>query len=416
MTKKNLIIVIILLTIIDLVAAGWYMSRRIEASGKSQDLFDQRDSTDVVAMADTLITSSQPDVFDKLQHNTYYFISNSPAIAGDESTYYTSTKHVKVMWPKAVNGNDDLEELNKELIRKAFDNSQSQMKDARYLYLNSPSFNKPLDDDEYHTQVKAPRVHPVYGNVSQVMVYPYMTSLRLLVMKVDKQEYNGSTTVENSTTIHYDRQTQRVLSRVDILLTDMDKESKLLKLINGKIDDLNKGRGDDRRLQHALNVPADICCSKTGILFQFKHGAIANSPVEIQLDYDKLKPFMTKDFEQLVDNNGQYKLYKDIPKAEPINQASRVDKPKPATAVSASDNKSTSYGKSYKKSYRKNYRRSYRNGYKRSYRNGYGKGSYKGSRSSVKQGQTSRKKYSGAKRRFGHYGRAGRGHWSHRQR
>ena len=37
MTKKNLIIVIILLSVIDLVAAGWYMSRRIEAGGFSVD-------------------------------------------------------------------------------------------------------------------------------------------------------------------------------------------------------------------------------------------------------------------------------------------------------------------------------------------------------------------------------------------
>ena len=34
MTKRNLIIVIILLSVIDLVAAGWYVSRLIESSGK----------------------------------------------------------------------------------------------------------------------------------------------------------------------------------------------------------------------------------------------------------------------------------------------------------------------------------------------------------------------------------------------
>ena len=38
MTKRNLIITIILLSFIDLVAAGWYMSRRIEASGNNATL------------------------------------------------------------------------------------------------------------------------------------------------------------------------------------------------------------------------------------------------------------------------------------------------------------------------------------------------------------------------------------------
>ena len=108
MTKRNLIIVIILLSVIDLVAAGWYMSRRIEASGRSQNLFEQRDSTEVIAMADTVTNASQADVFDKEQHNTYYFIANTPSIPGDNSSRYASIKHVKVRWPKKINGDDEL--------------------------------------------------------------------------------------------------------------------------------------------------------------------------------------------------------------------------------------------------------------------------------------------------------------------
>ena len=379
MTKKNLIITIILLAVIDLLAAGWYMSRRIEASGKSQSLFDQRDSTEVIAMADTVTSASQADVFDKEQHNTYYFIANSPNIHGDETSYYTSIKHVKVRWPKKINGNDLPEELNKELIRKAFGNSQSQLKDARYMYLNTPSFNKPIGSD-YHTLSKAPRIYPVYGNVSQVMVYPYMTSQRLLVMEIDKVEYNGNTTLENTTYVHYDRQNQRLLSRVDILMTDVEKETKLLKTINKKIDELNRGRGEDKQLQHALNVPAEICCRKNGILFQFKQGTISSSPIDIMIDYDKVKDFLTKDFELLVDNNDSYWVYKQKPEAEPINP-SRVTKPavqntlaKPVVTKPVTN------------------------------------------KHEVTPKQTKKTRYNGAKRKSGHYGRAGKRHWSRRRR
>ena len=373
MTKKNLIITIILLTVIDLLAAGWYMSRRIEASGKSQSFFDQRDSTEVIAMADTVTSASQADVFDKEQHNTYYFIANSPNIHGDETSYYTSTKHVKVRWPQKVNGSDLPEELNKELIRKAFGNSQSQMKDARYMYLNTPSFNKPIGSD-YHALTKAPRVYPVYGNVSQVMVYPYMTSQRLLVMEIDKVEYNGNTTLDNTTYVHYDRLNQHVLSRVDILMTDVDKETKLLKTINKKIDELNRGRGEDRQLQHALNVPAEICCRKNGILFQFKQGTIASSPIDIMMDYDKLKDFFTKDFELLVDNNDNYWVYKEKPQAEPINP-SRVTTPVKSPVAKPVVTKPA-----------------------------------------VTPKQTKKTRYNEAKRKSGHYGRAGKRHWSRRRR
>lgn len=368
MTKKNLIIVIILLSVIDLVAAGWYMSRRIEANGKSQSLFDQRDSTEVIAMADTLTAASQADVFGKMQHNTYYYASTAPSIHGDESSYYTSIKHVKVRWPQKINGNDALEELNKELIRKAFGNSQSQLKDARYMYLNTPTFNKPIGT-EYRKLTSAPRIFPVYGNVSQVLVYPYMTSQRLLVMEIDKVEYNGSTTLDNTTYVHYDRQNQHVLSRVDILMADVDKETKLLKTINKKIDELNKGRGENNQLQHALNVPAEICCRKNGILFQFKQGTISSSAIDILIDYEKVRDYLTKDFEKLVDNNDGYWVYNDKIKPESINP-SRVN----------SDNRSSA------------------------------------TQAVVKPKQTKKTKYSGAKRRSGRHGRAGRRHWSHRRR
>ena len=325
MTKKNLIIVIILLTIIDLVAAGWYMSRRIEASGQSKNLFEQRDSTDYVIEADTVMAASQDDLFDELQHNTYYYIADNPSIPGDNSSRYTSIKHVKVRWPRKVNGDGELTALNKELIGRAFGNTQSQMKDARYVYLNTPSFNKPIGDD-YKKLSSAPTIVPVYGNVSQVLVYPYMTSQRLLVMEIDKVEYNGNTTSENSYFIHYDRMRQRVLSRLDILVPDMEKETKLLKTINKKIDELNSGRSDDRKLQHALNVPAEVCCGKKGVLFQFKHGTIASEPMEILVDYEKLEPFFTESFAQLVSYNDGYHMYpKDI-KPEPLNPAAATTK------------------------------------------------------------------------------------------
>lgn len=389
MTKRNLIIVIILLSVIDLVAAGWYLSRRIEASGRSQNLFEQRDSTEVIAMADTVTSASQADVFDELQHNTYYFIANSPTVAGDNSSRYTSIKHVKVRWPKKVNGNDELVELNKELISKAFGNSQSKMKDARYVYLNTPTFNKPIGDD-YQKVVKAPTIVPTYGNVSQVLVYPYMTSQRLLVIEVDKVEYNGNTTIENSSFIHYDRQNQHVLSRMDILSADFEKENKLLKVINKKIDDLNKSRGDNK-LQHALNVPAEVCCSKKGIGFLYKPGTIASTPIEIMIDYDKMESFLTQDFKRLLDNNEGYSLYGDGIKPEPINPTQK----NPATdAAKAEPAKKKSYQSSYSSGKYNNYK--------------YRKYS--------KPKRTSRKRYSGATSKSARYGYAGQRRWKHRRR
>ncbi len=382
MTKRNLIITIILLAIIDAVAGAWYLSRRIEASGNSQNFFEQRDSTESIIEADTVSTSSQADLFDELQHNTYYYIANTPSISGDNSSRYTSIKHVKVRWPRKVNGDSDLEQLNKELISKAFGNSQSKMQDARYLYLNKPSFNKPLDQGDYKKLTSAPTIVPVYGNVSQVLVYPFMTSQRLLVMEIDKVEYNGSSNIENDYFIHYDRQKQRVLSRIDILTADVDKESKLLKEINKKIDDLNKGRGDRGQLQHALNVPAEICCSKKGVIFHYKQGSISDSPMSILIDYDKMEKFFTEDFKQLMENNGDYKLFDDDVRPEPINPTRETVKTLTTPAKTVKE-------KSSKSSYK-----------------------YK----SFKPKHTKKRRYSGAKRRSGRYGYSGKRRWNHHRR
>lgn len=399
MTKRNLIITIILLAVIDALAGCWYLSRRIEAGESSQNFFDQRDSTEAVVEADTVSTSSQVDLFDELQHNTYYYIANTPTISGDNSSRYTSIKHVKVRWPRKINGENEFNELNKELISKAFGNTQTKMVDARFVYLNKPTFNKPLGDGDYRKLSSAPTIVPVYGNVSQVLVYPYMTSQRLLVMEIDKVEYNGSTTVENDYFVHYDRQRQRVLQRIDILTADVDKENKLLKVINKKIDALNKSRGDRNPLQHALNVPAELCCGKKGVLFHYKQGSITDGPVTIQIDYDDLEPFFTEDFKQLLKNNDDIKVFDDDIKPEPINPTHQAAKP--AVTTAPAKKKST-----FKSGGNYNQPKKYNNKYKYKKKRYYsGKKSYS---SYPKQEQTKLTRYSGAKRKSGRYGYSGK--------
>lgn len=430
MTKRNLIIVIILLAVIDLVAAGWYMSRRIETGNKGESIFGGRDSSDVIVEADTVVNATEPDEFDDLQQTTFYHVANSPAVSGDKSTCYTSIKHVKVRWPKTVNGSDKLESLNKELISKAFGNSQSKMKEGRYMYLNTPSFNKPMGDD-YHSQTTAPAIVPVYGNVRQVLVYPYMTSQRLLVMEIDKVEYNGHVTAQDSYFIHYDRIRHRVLSRIDMLGASIDNENKLLKLINKKIDILNRGRSDSNRLQHALNVPAELCCGKKGVLFQFRQGSISSAPIEVEVDYDDLKPYLTAGFAQLLDNNSDYQVFKEKINPEPINVSRQVT-PSATVNVPVSEQMKSTASQAYSNGY--NHKKSRHNGYSRKrgnyYRNGnsyrkdrnsgnsgYDNGSSSGYRhQSAKQGYRSQKRYSGATRKAGRYGHAEKRRWSHRRR
>jgi hypothetical protein len=224
-------------------------------------------------------------------------------------------------------------------------------------------------------------------------------------MEIDKVEYNGRTTNENDYFVHYDRQRQRVLSRIDILIADVDKENKVLKLINKKIDELNKSRGESNQLQHALNVPAEVCCSKKGILFQYKQGSISDNAIEVMIDYDDLEPYLTEDFKQLMNGNDNYKLFDDKIKPEPINATQAAPKPAETTVKKTSTYQPKS---GYEK--KKYNSKSNKYQYKRQYKYRHKKKRYS------KPAQTSLKSYSGAKRKSGRYGRSGRRSWSHRRR
>ena len=174
-----------------------------------------------------------------------------------------------------------------------------------------------------------------------------------------------------------------MLSRLDILTPDVDKENKLLRVINKKIDDLNKGRSDDRRLQHALNVPAEVCCSKNGILFEFQHGSISNDPIEVLIDYDKLEPFLTADFQQMQSHNEDYEIFEDKIKPEPNNPAPA----RPTVPVQPVVKKKKQPSKQ----------------------------SYYHHQKDVKPKYKKRRRYSGAKRRSGHHGYSGKRNWTRRR-
>lgn len=397
MTKRNLIIIIVLLAIIDIVAACWYVSQRIEQSGKSQDLFNKRDSTQVV-VADTVTVTSVADQFYGVREMNAYFVSTSPADRSNQMSYYTSIKRVATKWPRSVNGQDSLPALEKQLIKQAFGNGEPTVQKAREAYLASPTFNKPVGS-QYRRASEAPTTYTTYGNVTQVLVYPLITSDRLLVMEVDKVDYSGYGTMRASSFVHYDRRRQHVLQRLDIL--NADRSGQLLSLINDRIDELNARRGTDKQLSRALNVPVDFCCTRDGITFAFQSGTIArDEAMDVSVPYDKLQPYLTDNFKQLIADNDDYSQYS---KLEPKSISARSSKPKavtptpprvqninPGTQVAPATGKQQGVKKQQPTQYRKRgYRRGYRRGYNRSGYNGQYRRGYRssGTQSGQKSGQ-----------------------------
>ena len=64
MSKRSILIAIALLTIIDIIAAFWYLALRLEREGGSHDLFERSHDSTALVSADTLDVVSVPDTFE----------------------------------------------------------------------------------------------------------------------------------------------------------------------------------------------------------------------------------------------------------------------------------------------------------------------------------------------------------------
>lgn len=306
MSKRSLLILILLLAIVDIVAAFWYLAARIEASGDSRDYFEKHNEDVAAAPADTVSEINVPDSFMIAERHAYY-VSRQPAIKGDMSTYFSCIKSVKVRWPKSVNGSDDLTPLYRALLDKMFTPGSVNLEYAINQELSKPKFTS-SHELGYKKIESKPTPQPGYAYRHDVLAYPVMTSMRVLVMGIEKMDYNGIERTMHNAYVHYDRATHQLIDKKDIFAID---DAALLSMINAKINELNKSK--DNNLDHAMALPSEYQIKAKGISFHFAAGVVAapnEGPIEIFLDYKTLNSTFTSAFKQLVRDNSGYWDYK----------------------------------------------------------------------------------------------------------
>lgn len=308
MSKRSLIIIIILLLVADVVATFWYVAERFESEGRSSDFFERHDSTTLAADT-SVVVSSLPDTFQLSEHHVYHQ-AVAPISSHNPNTYYTSVARIKLRWPTSINGNDELAELEHALTRAAFGANYVNLTSAIGSELAVPQFNTMATVDFKQVE-QMPNYHNEYGHAVTTLVYPLLTSFRLLVMEIDVYEFNGVSERHHSNYVHYDRFNQRVLGRGDIFLAGDNTD--ILNLINHKISALNSER--NLNLLSASKVPNQFCCKRTGVLFEFSDGELTDGnrgTIEVLVPYDEIKPHLTKSFKQLLSSNGGYWNYKPL--------------------------------------------------------------------------------------------------------
>lgn len=304
-TKRGLVKVIVLLVIVDLIAAFWYISLRIENSGESHDLWEKTDS--LAEAADTLAELTIPDTFDIVEAHGY-FISKQPAIAGNAKSHLASIKTAKLRFPISINGNDSVGLLQQALIEKAFGYSSGSAEDALKSYTSVPAFanNAAL---EYKKVSYVPTVDEKNCNNVRVLIYPLYTSHRLMVFEIDHKRKENGSKFKSSGYLHYDRINHQIIKRSDII--NISESKAILEILNKKIELLKEEKG--MNLVHASKVPSELYARRNALAFVFSPGEIAplsEGEIEVHIPYQNLQSMLTSYFMTIMESSTGWWNYK----------------------------------------------------------------------------------------------------------
>ena len=297
-TKQNLVILVWVLVIMNVAAAVWFAVGIVNSDGKFR-FFDD----DSVQRADTLADLSLPDEYQMITDYAYHVSEQ-----GNGSTY-TCITFVKAKWPVSINGNSGMGHLKEALITKLFGHPYSDMKEALDSVLAKPQFNIPVN--AFRRVEERPTSISNLGAEHYYRCFPHCTSDSLLEYKIVRNDYDGTHATHKAGFVHYDRLRQQLIT-IDMVI-DLNKQEQITSLVNERI----KHFVDDEQmsLQRAITLPQEFYLGATGIVFVFPEGAIApteSGVIEIKVDYDKLKPYLTDYYKELLENNANYKELPDV--------------------------------------------------------------------------------------------------------
>lgn len=299
MTKRSLIIIIVMLVLVNMLAALYYLGARMESEGRG---IGSEAGDSAAAEAEMVSIATAPDVFGQWTSRNKTYVSE---VTDNSSRQYVSALSVKMRLPESVNGNDSLPSLYRALARAAFGGDPISLPSAVNAFLSEPHWGTAVVTG-YSSGGDATHSGLARTVSTTVTISPRMTSQRLLVMAAERQVVTMDDTTATVAYVHYDRLLQRVLERNDIL--QPQTEQQLLALINEKIVTLNERTR--LKLTAAVRVPASFRAQRTGLLFCFHEGELTSpkhGSIDVLVDYKVLGPCLTTSFKHLLWHNADYR-------------------------------------------------------------------------------------------------------------
>ncbi len=298
LTKQNLVIIVWVLVVMNVAAAVWFTVGIVNSDGKFR--FFEGDS---VQMADTLADLSLPDDYQMISDHAYHVSEQATG------NVYTCITFVRAKWPVSINGSSGVGELKEALIAKLFGRPYSDMKEALDSVLSQPQFN--IRTTTFRRVDDRPTSIGNLGAEHYYRCFPHCTSDRLLEYKIVRNDYDGTVASHKAGFVHYDRLHQQIIT-IDMIL-NLNSQSQVTSLINERIEHFI--HDEHMNLHRALTLPQEFYLGASGIVFVFPEGSIApteSGVIEIKVDYDKLTPYLTDYYKELLENNANYKELPDV--------------------------------------------------------------------------------------------------------
>lgn len=299
MTKRNLMLTVWVLVIMNLAAALWLVTGLVNRDGKFR--FFESDS---VQLADTVVDLSTPDRFTMITNYAYH-VSDRP-----NGERYTCITFVRAKWPESVNGDTGVGELKSAILAKMFGTPYTDIKVALDTVLAHPQFNVPVAS--FRRVDERPVSIGDLGAEHYYRCFPFAAGDRLLEYKVVRNDFDGRHATHRAGFVHYDRLRRQVIT--PDMVFDLNAQDKITALINERIAYFVEH--DHLSLTPAHTIPQEFYIGGSAIIFVYPEGAIAppeDGVIEIKVTYDRLNPYLSTYYKNLLNANDHFKQLPDLP-------------------------------------------------------------------------------------------------------
>lgn len=291
MTKRTLFIIIGLLALLDAAAIIIYM-----AGHYSRD--DEQTET---VPADILSKDLKNDVFDTIQ-TTANYLSVDKVLDNGEQKKMSATIMFKMIWPKEINGNKQLRELENELMTKLVGTPHTTIKALVDNVIKNPQFVK---KSSHHTRVN--NDFSASKNASHTthryLVFPYVSTRYRLEMIVILDTFNGTRDSRSMRIVHYDRMHGKVITTDHIF--DSSSNEDVMALINQSIEGMKLEKERDN-LHEVSSIPNNFLLGEKSVIFYVEQGT---KLYEVRVNNNNLKPYFTDEYNELLSNDSHFIAY-----------------------------------------------------------------------------------------------------------